>query len=105
MKVIPNVFRKIRMHQMRNKLSGNTAEAFFIQQSSRSLSECHGLGEISEFDLDKIIPDKSLSISQGAILTHLPKYTYFYQHFISLANHFNFSLDTQWQDYDMKIKI
>jgi excinuclease ABC subunit A len=29
--------------------------------------ECHGLGTMSEFDPDLIVPDKSLSIAQGAI--------------------------------------
>ena len=29
---------------------------------------CHGMGHVSEIDIDKIIPDKGLSIHQGAII-------------------------------------
>jgi len=66
--------------------------------------ECHGLGEIREFDLDKIIPNKRLSISEGAILTHLPKYTYYYQQFVSLSRHYNFDINTPWVDLPDEIK-
>ena len=65
---------------------------------------CHGLGEIREFDADKIIPDKSLSIGEGAIRTHLPKYTYVYQQLTSLSSHFKFDLFTPWEDLSAKIK-
>lgn len=66
--------------------------------------ECHGLGEIREFDVDKIIPDKSLSISEGAIRTHLPKYTYVYQQLTSLSNYFKFDLSTPWENLPENIK-
>jgi excinuclease ABC subunit A len=66
--------------------------------------ECHGLGEISEFDIDKIIPDKNLAISDGAIHTHLPRHTYMYQYFVSLSKYYKFDLDTPWNKLDKKIK-
>ncbi len=66
--------------------------------------ECHGLGEISEFDLEKIIPDKNLAISEGAIQTHLPRHTYMYQYFVSLARYYKFDLDTPWNKLDKKIR-
>lgn len=66
--------------------------------------ECHGLGEIREFDVDKIIPDKSLAISEGAIRTHLPKYNYVYQQLTSLANYFKFDLSTPWKSLPENIK-
>ncbi len=66
--------------------------------------ECHGLGEIREFDVDKIIPDKSIAISKGAILTHKPRYNYVYQQLTSLADHYNFDLSIPWEDLPERIR-
>jgi excinuclease ABC subunit A len=65
---------------------------------------CHGLGEIREFDVDKIIPDKSLAIAEGAVLTHQPRYNYVYQQLTSIAKHFNFNLMTPWEDLPDRIR-
>ena len=35
--------------------------------------KCNGLGYSEEFDIDKIIPDRSLSYNDGGIATHSPK--------------------------------
>jgi len=66
--------------------------------------ECHGLGEIREFDVGKIIPDENLSISDGAIKTHLPKYTYHYHQFQTISKYYKFGLDVKWKDLPQKIK-
>lgn len=41
---------------------------FSFNSPHGSCSVCKGLGEISEFDADKLIPDKGLSIKNGAIV-------------------------------------
>ncbi len=41
--------------------------AFSFNSPYGACSHCNGLGEISEIDVDKIIPDKSLSIRRGGI--------------------------------------
>jgi excinuclease ABC subunit A len=71
---------------------------FSFNSPHGACSECHGLGEIREFDLDKIIPDPAVSINNGAILTHLPKQNYLYQQIMAVAEHCGVSLDTPWQD-------
>ena len=55
---------------------------------------CDGLGTINFFDQDKIICNKDISIASGAITGWEPKNTYTYPLLESLANHFNFDLNT-----------
>jgi len=71
--------------------------------------ECAGLGYKMEFDADLIIPDKSLSINQGAIAAmgwqSANKNTSFTNAMLrALAEHHHFSLDTPFKDYPDKIK-
>ena len=71
--------------------------------------ECAGLGYKMEFDPDLIIPDKSLSINQGAIVAmgwqSANKDSSFTNAMLkALADHHRFSLDTPFQDYPDKIK-
>ncbi len=59
---------------------------------------CQGLGSTMEFDPDLIIPDKSRSISQGAVEPWGYEYGYYRQMLQSVANHYGFSLDTPLSD-------
>ncbi|KCZ72820.1 Excinuclease ABC subunit A [Candidatus Methanoperedens nitroreducens] len=59
---------------------------------------CQGLGSTMEFDPDLIIPDKSRSISQGAVEPWGYEYGYYRQMLQSVANHYGFSLDTPFSD-------
>ncbi len=54
---------------------------------------CQGLGSTMEFDPDLIIPDKSLSLSKGAIEPWGYEHGYYFQMLQSLAKHYGFSLD------------
>lgn len=59
---------------------------------------CSGLGEKYEFDVDLIIPDKNLSIREGAIKT-IGKHQFIYwDELNALAKKYNFSLDTPIKD-------
>jgi len=59
---------------------------------------CHGLGDISDFDVDKIIPDYNKSFNQRAIATHNPEASWARVSFEALAQHYNFSLDTPFKE-------
>jgi excinuclease ABC subunit A len=63
---------------------------------------CHGLGVESQFDIDKIIPDFSLSFNQHAIKTHNPTASWNNSEFTALAKELNFSLDTPIKDLPKK---
>jgi len=59
--------------------------------------ECSGLGVTLEFDPELVVPDRSLSINQGAIATHNPKANWHRSLLESLSRHFEFDLDTPWE--------
>ena len=70
--------------------------------------ECFGLGYKMEFDEDLMIPDKSLSISQGAIVVMgwqscTDKGSFTRAILDALAEEYHFSLDTPYQDYPKEI--
>src|SRR5699024_10290986 len=71
--------------------------------------ECFGLGYKMEFDIDLIIPDKTLSISEGAIAVMGwqsctdPK-SFTYAILDALSKEYQFSLDTPFGKYPKKIQ-
>ncbi|MCG8569170.1 MAG: excinuclease ABC subunit UvrA [Spirochaetes bacterium] len=77
---------------------------FFFFFPHGACEDCHGLGEIMEFDLKKVIPDENLSISQGAIQTHQPKQNFVYGQLKALAKHFQFDISTPWKDMPESVR-
>ena len=70
--------------------------------------DCFGLGYKMEFDADLMIPDKRLSIMDGAIQcmgwqSCNDKKSFTYAMLIALAKEFNFSLDTPFKEYSKEI--
>ena len=71
--------------------------------------ECFGLGYKMEFDVDLMIPDKRLSINEGAIQAmgwqscNDPK-SFTYAILNALSKEYNFSLDTPFGEYPDEIK-
>ena len=70
---------------------------------------CYGLGYKMEFDIDLMIPDKSLSIAEGAIAVMgwqscTDKSSYTRAILEALAKEYKFSLDTPFQEYPDNIK-
>lgn len=59
---------------------------------------CSGLGVTLEFDLDKVMPDMSLSFNEGGIAPFNPQASWYSSIFKSMAKHFDFSLDTPLED-------
>jgi len=66
--------------------------------------ECSGLGIKTEIDPDLLIPDKTLSINDGAIAMLGEESNYYYQMLETVAKHFGFSLDTPFEEYDKRIQ-
>ena len=70
--------------------------------------ECFGLGYKMEFDEDLMIPDKRLSISEGAITVMgwqscTDKKSFTYAILDALSREYDFSLDTPFEDYPKEI--
>ncbi len=71
--------------------------------------ECFGLGYKMEFDIDLIIPDKNLSIDEGAITalgwqSSTEEGSFTRAILKALAEEYNFSLSTPYKDYPAEIK-
>lgn len=59
--------------------------------------ECNGLGSKLEIDTDFVVPDKYLSLNEGAILPWSKsgnKDNYYNQMLLAVADHYGFSMDT-----------
>ena len=70
--------------------------------------ECFGLGYKMEFDEDLMIPDKRLSISEGAITVMgwqscTDKKSFTYAILDALSKEYDFSLDTPFEDYPKEV--
>ena len=68
---------------------------------------CSGLGYNEKLDVDRIIPDKTLSIEQGAIDANgwsSKDGSYGMLYFKALAEQYGFSLETPWCDLTDKVK-
>ncbi|WP_025263940.1 excinuclease ABC subunit UvrA [Wolbachia endosymbiont of Onchocerca volvulus] len=72
---------------------------------------CNGLGKKLSIDVKLIVPDETLSISEGALKPvgsvfhqmHI-NYGFIKNAILSLAENFKFSLDLPWKDIDQKVK-
>jgi excinuclease ABC subunit A len=59
---------------------------------------CMGLGFKMEIDPDLVVPNKKLTINEGAIVPWAGSNTYFPQVLAGVAEHYGFSLDTAFKD-------
>ena len=71
--------------------------------------DCFGLGYKMEFDVDLMIPDKELSINQGAIVVTgwqscTDKGSFTNSILQALCKSYNFSLDTPFEEYPESVK-
>ena len=70
---------------------------------------CYGLGYKMEFDVDLMIPDKRLSIAQGAIQAMgwqscMDPHSFTYAILKALSQEYGFDLDTPFEEYPQKIQ-
>ncbi len=62
---------------------------------------CNGLGVVSEVDINKIVPNKSISIRKGAIAPLGPsKGIWVFKQIEAIGLKYNFTLDTPFEDID-----
>jgi excinuclease ABC subunit A len=65
--------------------------------------ECGGLGTLTYFDADLVVPDDSLSLRQGAVAPWANAGTQYYQQTLaSLAKHYKFSLNKPFGELPQK---
>lgn len=67
--------------------------------------ECNGLGSKMEIDTDFVVPDKNLSLNDGAILPWSKsgnKDNYYSQMLKAVSDHYGFSMDTPFEDLPKK---
>ena len=82
--------------------------SFSLNNPFGACPECFGLGYKMEFDEDLMIPDKRLSIAEGAITvlgwqSCTDKKSFTYAILDALSKEYKFSLDTPFEEYPKKI--
>lgn len=66
---------------------------------------CDGLGRQASFDEDLIVPDKNLSLQNGALAPWSKSSSVYYAHMLEgLAKHYKFSLSTPWKKLSRKLR-
>ncbi len=81
---------------------------FSFNNPAGACPRCDGLGEITFFDPDLIIPDPTLNLGEGAIAAWTKRHQEHYAPLLkALAAHFQFSLDTPWEflPFDIREQI
>ena len=84
-----------------------TPRMFSFNSPYGACPECAGLGFRNEIDIDKLIPDKNLSLRQGAFKVSgwkLDMGRIAYMQFKALSKKYNFSMDTPYKDLPDHIK-
>jgi len=71
-----------------------TPRIFSFNTPYGACPDCDGLGDKLEFDPDLVIPNKSLSISQGAIVPWGDSANYYLARLKAVGDEYGFSLDT-----------
>lgn len=78
-----------------------TPRMFSFNAPQGACPECNGIGTKMEMDPDLIVPNKNLSLNDGAIVPwskSTKKENYYYQMLKAVADHFGFSMDTPFKD-------
>ncbi|OWT32755.1 excinuclease ABC subunit A [Methanobrevibacter sp. 87.7] len=82
-----------------------TPRMFSFNSPQGACPECKGIGSKMEIDPDLVVPDKSLSLNEGAVVPwsrSKNQDNYYHQMLNAVANHFGFSMDTPFKDLDKK---
>ena len=83
-----------------------SARMFSFNSPYGACSNCDGLGSHMEIDPEMIVPDKTKSIIQGAILPlgEQPRGNWYGSVLKSLSEKYNFNFTTPWYKLDPKIR-
>ncbi len=77
---------------------------FSFNNPSGACPTCDGLGVKQFFDPDRVIVNRSLSLAGGAIRGWDRKTTYYYQMIQSLATHYEFDIETPFDELPEKLQ-
>ena len=78
-----------------------TPRMFSFNAPQGACPECNGIGSKMEIDPDLVVPDKSLSLSEGAIVpwaSSAKRENYYFQMLDAVSKHFKFSMDTPFEE-------
>ena len=78
-----------------------TPRMFSFNAPQGACPECNGIGSKMEIDPDLIVPNPHLSLNEGAIAPwskSTKRENYYFQMLQAVANHFNFSMDTPFNE-------
>ncbi len=78
-----------------------TPRMFSFNAPQGACPECNGIGAKMEIDLDLIIPNKNLSLNEGAVVPWAKsnkQENYYHQMLEAVAKHFSFSMDTPFNE-------
>ncbi|WP_299110464.1 excinuclease ABC subunit UvrA [uncultured Winogradskyella sp.] len=78
---------------------------FSFNSPKGACSNCNGIGELYVVNDQKLVPDDSLSIKNGALAPHGPqKKSWIFKQFETIAQRFDFSLNDAWKDIPEEAK-
>ncbi|MGN0038054.1 MAG: excinuclease ABC subunit UvrA [Coriobacteriales bacterium] len=67
--------------------------------------ECLGLGFVQGVDPDLVVPDRTLSIAEGAICAFSPTSNYYPQMYVAVLKHLGEgTVDTPWEDLPLRVR-
>jgi excinuclease ABC subunit A len=82
-----------------------TPRIFSFNNPYGACPECGGLGSKNFLDPERIIPNRKLSLRDGAIAPWANRWSFFhYQTLESLAKHYGFSVNSPWEKLPKKIQ-
>ena len=77
---------------------------FSFNSPSGACPTCDGLGVQQIFDVDQVVTKPQLSLADGAIRSWDKRNAYYFHMIMSLATHYDFDVDTPYQDLPKKIQ-
>lgn len=77
---------------------------FSFNNPTGACATCDGLGVKQFFDPDRVVVNPGLSLAGGAIRGWDRKTTYYYQMITSLANHYEFDVETPFDELTKKLQ-
>ncbi len=77
---------------------------FSFNNPAGACPTCEGLGQQLFFDEKRVVPDKSLSLTQGAVRGWDARHPYYFQLLLSLAEHYGFDIEKPFEKLPLKIQ-
>jgi len=77
---------------------------FSFNNPNGACSECDGLGVSQFFDPDRVVSSTSVSLAGGAVRGWDRRNAYYFQIIQALARHYEFDVDTPFEDLPQKIR-